>query len=128
MASALGLCLDVDHAGVCKFLETLCQHRARYKWRGVEQFAESPRPKAELPHDDRGPTVAEDFGCFGYRTELGVADHGASSAHPDSEASTFYVLACGLTDVRIERSIQRSDIMRSSPRVVSTGLPLSIVL
>src|SRR5881397_1225071 len=52
----------------------------------------------------------------------------SSSAHPDSEASTFYVLACGLTNVRIERSIQRSDIMRSSPRVVSTGLALSIVL
>jgi hypothetical protein len=75
MTFALRLRVDVHDAGLRELLETLRQDGPRYERRGVEQFAEGPCAETQLPHDDRGPTIAEDFGRFGDRAKLSVRDH-----------------------------------------------------
>src|SRR5882672_7868392 len=93
MPFALRLLLDVDHAGLRELPEALGQDGARYERRGAEQLAEAPGAEAQLPQDDGGPTVAEDFGRFRDGAELGVGDHGRYDV-PSGRigASTFYVL------------------------------------
>src|SRR6266849_1075083 len=82
MTFALGFRLNVHHAGLRELLKTLRQDCPRYERRGVEQLAEGPGAEAQLPHDDWGPTVAEDFGSFGNGAELGVCDHGRHNPPP----------------------------------------------
>jgi hypothetical protein len=74
----LSLCLrlDVDHAGLRQAFQTLRQDCPRYERRGCEQLGESPGAKAQLSHDDRGPTVAEDFSGFGHGTAARARPYG----------------------------------------------------
>jgi hypothetical protein len=79
---ALGFGLNGDHAGVGELLETLHQYRARDERRGSEQFAKSAGAKAQFPHDDRCPAIAENFGGFCNGTELGIREHAAMFLPP----------------------------------------------
>ena len=65
--------------------------------RGAEQLAKGPGAEAQLPQDDGGPTVAEDFGCFGDGTELGVGDHGASMYPPAPSVQVRFTYLYGGT-------------------------------
>jgi hypothetical protein len=95
MAFALEFRLDVNHAGLRELLETLGENCARYERRGAEQLAEGPGAEAQLPQDDGGPTVAEDFGCFGDGAELAVGDHGAIMFHPAASVQVRFTYLSG---------------------------------
>src|SRR6266498_380832 len=62
---------------VRELLETLRQNCPRYERRRAEQFAERAGTEAQLSHDDRGPSVTEDFGGFCDGAKLSVCEHGA---------------------------------------------------
>jgi uncharacterized protein (TIGR02246 family) len=104
MTFALGFRLDVDHAVLLKLLEAMREDRARYERRGIEQLAKSPRAKAQLTHNDRGPAIAEHFGRFGYWAELRVADHAGYDPPVRAVRQVrFTYLSAGVPVSKIER-------------------------
>src|SRR5258708_2961674 len=89
MAFTRGFRLNMHYAGPRELLETLGQNGPRYQRRGLEQLADGPGAEAKFPYDDRGPTVAKNFGRFGHGTELGVGGHGREP--PGSRPTSFPV-------------------------------------
>src|SRR5258708_39901021 len=130
MPFAPGLAVNVDDASLCELLQSLRQHRPRYQRRAVEQLAEGPGAEAQLPDDDRGPTVAKNFSRFGNGAELGVGEHGRHNPPPAAPRQVrFSYLNGGLSRPGwIETDHQGRSIMRFSLKVASTGLALTVIL